>query len=657
MSDLTVDPRMLDWLADGPTRAPSGSFDAIMAGVAAAPQERAGLRLAGRPIRVTTPQLALAAALVVAVAGVGVVLVRQPLLDAIAGPRAPDDLLYAFPETRTVLEATGGPSESADRTTVGTLPNEAALVIAVDCVGRGEVTVQVVDPSVLGPAEGESGGEEPTPYAELPVRCGAGVATLRYATFDAPGGQALEVRVVADPGTTWRAAVGQVRSVPGKPAFDAVQPGEGELLLSEGLTSPVAGAGWTPGVAFDPAGAASVTLVAQCLGDPITVVRDGAEDDIAGVPVARLSCAEAGEPQAVEIAVDGPGWARATSDGFTWVRLSAVATPADAPTRPQAPPLPGGLGDVLFAEGDRENVAFGSLGGNRQTIVRLDASVVGKAGGGFVAIAHPIDSGATALELWSIANAAPVATLAIIDGAEVFDSWVDATHEQVFYGTVTPLGVGEWRRVALDGSGDTLVGRTPMGLREAIGMLAVDDAQFVAQWCPLIGSCERAIYDTTTGDVRTVTRADDGICNLVGVVGGQLIAQSPGCDAPAGEQRITAEDLDDGSITTLVEGPAGAAVFPGPEGPQVLVFHPGDTQSVVEVVGIDGTGRREVARIDHESGLNPYVSPLRLPAGDWILLAGPLADTPTQHMLTPIPVLLNVVTGEQIALPNLPGGE
>jgi hypothetical protein len=341
-----------------------------------------------------------------------------------------------------------------------------------------------------------------------------------------------------------------------------------------------------------------------------------------------------------------------------WVRLAATVPQGGTPTRPEAPPLPAGMADVLFADGDRENVAFGSLGGNTQTVIRIDEASIGRPGGGHVAIARPSGTGETVLELWSIVDASPVATLATIEGADVYDSWVDATHEQVFYGTVSGLGVGEWRRVAFDGSGDTPVASTPIaGLREAKAVLAIDDAHFVAQWCPLIGSCERAVYDTTTGEVTRTTRSDGGICDLLGAGGGMMVVRAPACDGPPDEQRILAEDLATGATTELLQGVAYGSVFLGPAGPQVLLVRPGEFESVIEVVGIDGSGRREVARIDHDSGMTPNVSPLRLPAGDWVLLAGYLGDSPTQAVQTPIPILLNVVTGEQIELVNLPGGE
>jgi hypothetical protein len=660
MSEQVLDPRMGDWLADGPVRAPVGSFEAILAGVEGATQDRPPLRLAGGAVRVSPQRLAMAAAVVVAVTAAGGYLLRDPIQDALAPEHAPGDLLYAFPETRTILAADGGPTDAVTRTVVGRLPDGGAFVIAVACTGDGEVAVEVIDTQMQGWLDESGEPAVPEPYRRLVVPCDDRIATTTYHTLDPQLGEdGLEVQVAADAGVTWRAAVGELRDPPSEPAFPSVNPAEGDLLLAESqallANGPPESAG---GIYVDAGSARSVTILVQCLGDPITIWSDLGQPSVTGEPIERVTCDDPGRTVSVKIDTTGQFDARGVSEGFTWVRLAATVPQDGTPTRPEAPPLPAGIADVLFADRDRENVAFGSLGGNTQTVVRIDEAGSGRPGGGHVAIARPDGSGGTVLELWSIADAAPVATLATIEGADVYDSWVDPTHEQVFYGTVSGLGVGEWRRVAFDGSGNTLVASTPIaGLREAKAVLAIDDAQFVAQWCPLIGSCERAVYDAAAGEVTRTTRSDEGMCDLLGVGGAKVVVRSPACDGSPDEQRILAEDLATGATTELLQGVAYGSVFLGSAGPQVLLVRPGELESVIEVVGLDGSGRREIARLDQESGLTPSVSPLRLPAGDWVLLAGYLGDSPTQAVQTPIPILLNVVTGEQIELRNLPGGE
>ena len=44
-----------------------------------------------------------------------------------------------------------------------------------------------------------------------------------------------------------------------------------------------------------------------------------------------------------------------------------------------------------------------------------------------------------------------------------------------------------------------------------------------------------------------------------------------------------------------------------------------------------------------------------MPDGDWVLLAGPVGDTPGGGTGASGPVLLNIATGEKVELRNLPG--
>ena len=64
-----------------------------------------------------------------------------------------------------------------------------------------------------------------------------------------------------------------------------------------------------------------------------------------------------------------------------------------------------------------------------------------------------------------------------------------------------------------------------------------------------------------------------------------------------------------------------------------------------------GPARRELATFEHERRWARDASPLQLPSGDWILLAGPIGDTPGMAASAGrVPLLLNVVTGERIEL-------
>ena len=648
MNDSMLDPRTAAWLDEGPTGAPAGSFGSILAAVAAAPQEHPKLRLAGRPLRFT-PRMALAAAaVVVAVTAVGGIALREPILDVLAPQHEPADLLFGFPQTRTILERSGGP-EAADRTVViGTLPKDEAFVIAASCTGSGQMRAEVWDRAVqYGPDVTEA---DKQPMKRLTVPCDATVTTGGFATV-ATASDSMEVTLDVPAGTTWRAAVGQVKGGLEEPAFPALAMTDGTVLMIDAPPVLVFGR-HGPGVGLQqPPSGALVTVLVQCLGDPVTVTTD------AGTPPVRLECADAAVTTRIAVPVSGAADVHAGTDGFAWVRMAAVAPAGGGPAgRPTAPPMPAGISGVGFAEGDGQNVAFGALGSNTETVVRVPESLVGQAGGDHVAIAQADGSGGSTLELWSMADAVALRTLATVADGSIFGSWVDATHEQVFYGLTKVAGTFEWRRVAFDGSGDVVIAEGPLGVRAAHAALAADDKQFVAEWCPLVGSCERAVYDAATGDTARHQLSGGIGCSILGVIDGRIVETGPSCDAPPAEGRVTAQALDGSSSVTLLDGWADGRVIAATAGPQAILAQDAGTRTTISAVALDGTGVREIASFDHEPGMGPRLSPVRLPAGDWVLLAGPLGDTPGGASASGIgPRLLNVVTGEQLELVNLPG--
>jgi hypothetical protein len=650
MTDTMLDPRITAWLDDGPSRAPDDAFDAIVAVVATTPSLRPVLHVGSRPV--FRQQLAAAAVILVTVLGAGIVL-RQPLVDVVSPPPVADDLLADHPETRTILSTQGGPSAEAERSVVGVLPRDRALVVAAACTGPGDIRVEVLPNIQVAP------GEPPlTPYRQVAVPCDGPIGELVYATVGDGGMDELQLIVDADAGVTWRLAMGELRDTPAAPVFPATDPGEGRLLLTDG--PPMLSNGEptvTGGIGFDPRGATSVVALVQCLGDPVTVwasTGSPGEDEITGSPIERLTCDDASVTTEVPLPGAVFGNVRAVSEGFTWTRLAAAAATDSRPARAAAPALPDGLGDTWFAEGDGEAAAFGRLGSNEQQIVRIDGLQVGEPGGEFVAIATPDGDGGTALDLWSIPEAAPVARLATLDGAQVFGSWVDVTHRQVFYGRSDTLGVFRYHRVGFDGSGDVEIAGTPIGgLEEAQAGLAIDDTSFMTQWCPRVGDCERVVYDAATGEVTNVDRGNERMCGLYGIAGDTMVGMTPSCDVAGG---VSAEPLSGGDRIPLSDGAQGLIV-PTADGPRVALLTTGDTTSTLSVVGLDGTGSREVATFEHESGSNPYLSDLRLPAPGWVLLAGSLADTPTNPVLQPRAMLVNLETGERIELANLPGGD
>ena len=100
------------------------------------------------------------------------------------------------------------------------------------------------------------------------------------------------------------------------------------------------------------------------------------------------------------------------------------------------------------------------------------------------------------------------------------------------------------------------------------------------------------------------------MCGLYGIAGDTMVGMTPSCDVAGG---VTAEPLSGGDRIPLSDGAQGLIV-PTADGPRVALLTTGDTTSTLSVVGFDGTGSREVATFEHESGWNPYLSDLRLPA-------------------------------------------
>ena len=650
MTEMQLDPRATSWLDVGPSRAPGDSLAAIMTAVETTPQRRPRLRLRFGSHRVLLSTrgavLAAAAVLIVAVAAVGGLVFRDPILDVVAPPPEPGDLLYAFPDTRSILELSGGPATADELVVVGSLPMDGAFVIAAACAGGGEVDVEVWNRSIeYGPDATEADRQ---PEHRLAVPCDGAVAHMNVTTVQMASAN-NEVVVAADAGTTWRVEVGQVRALGSAPTFPALSVSDGALVLME-LDDTLTFSQPGPGIGIQvPEGATTVTALVQCTGDPVTVTTS------AGGAPAVIPCDDPAITHRFEIQGAQYASLNAGTDGFAWVRMAAESAPGSPAARPQAPALPAGLAEVWFAEGDGENVAFGRLGDRSQTVLRVDGAQVGVAGGDHVAIARS-DGDVSVLELWSMPDAEAVRSLATIVDGQVFGSWVDATHEQVFYGVVNGV-TGEWRRVAFDGSGDTLVANTGLGgISFAQEVLAADDGLFLAQWCPLIGSCQRAIYDSVTGEVRQVSAGASPVCRLLGVAERQLVAVAPGCDATREEFRIEAAGVDGGAPVTIADGSTTEGhVIDGPDGARVVLSRDSGTRTTISVVGLDGTGAMELATFEHEEAMGPRPSPIRLPSNDWILLATAVGDTPGMASIgRPMAVLLNVVTGERIELPNLP---
>ena len=650
MNEPSFERRAQLWLEAGPTRLPDDAIGLMLDAIADVPQQPDLVARLPRRLRASRASiLATAAVVTLVVAGSSVVVLRSVLQDT-AGPRPADHLLHGFPEVQTYLERSGGPATSDERVALGRLSVGNVFVIAASCEGGDQMTVAVYDPSIIN-GEPENGAPiEPEPTQSLEVACDQQAQHMQVSSLMTAAD--LELVLDVTKSTTWQIAVGEYpHGATREPTFPAPIVTDGWYALMEVPAMLVLGHPG-PGVAVQvPEGASEIGILVQCSGDPITVTRNPGGNAIV------VDCTDAAAQQRVTFPADGLGFdVHAGSDGIAWVRMTPEADGEITTVRPSAPPLPPELATVRFAQGDGQYVAFGSLGTADQSVVPVAGAPLALAGGDVVGVAVPADDGTgMRLEAWSIEDGTSIRVLAQTDG-RIYQSWVDATHQQVFYGVTMDDQSAEWRRVGLDGSGEALVVRmastvVPTGI--AAG-LAIDDTVFIVEWCPTLGPCVRHVHDTLAGTTREVDPGGDRTCHLIGVIDGQVVATSgQTCDGPQGPS-ITVQSVDGGERRALPV-PLGQAVLAmAPSGPVVVVAQDRDAQTIYRVTDLDGTEARELARIDHPGWIPPLPADLRLPAG-WVLLGGPLADTPGNRNLgRAIPRLLNLETGELIELVNLP---
>lgn len=649
MNERSFDRRAQAWLDAGPNRMPDGSMDLLMEAIANVPQQPDLIARLPQRVRASRARLlATAAVVTLIVAGSSAVALRSVLPD-VAGPRPADHLLHDFPEVRTHLERAGGPATSDERLALGKLGRGKVFVIAGSCEGGSHVTVGVYDPSISigNPEDGAPIGLEPT--QSLDIACDQGARSTRVSSLNIP--EDLDLVLDVPQGVSWRVAVGEYPDrTTTEPTFPAPAVTEGWYALME-MPATLALGHPGPGIAVQvPTGATEIGVLVQCFGDPVTVARAGGGD------ASVVDCTDSSAQQRLTFPADGPWFdLHAGSDGVAWVRMTPEADGEITTARPSAPPLPSQLAAVRFAEGDGQYVAFGSLGTADQSVVRASGTPLALTGGETVGLALSGDGPGMRLEAWSVEAGLPLRVLAETDG-RIYQSWVDSTHRRVYYGVTLPDQSAEWRRVNLDGSNDALIVRMPSTVAptSVAARLAVDDTAFIVEWCAAPAPCVRHVFETGTGMTREIALDGDRTCQLVGVIDGQVVATSgPTCDG-AQQPSITVQPLDGGPRRALPVRLGAAVIATAASGPVVVVAESGDDQTIYRVVALDGTEAREIARIDHPGWIPPLPADLRLPSG-WVLLGGPLADTPGNRNLgRAIPRLLDLESGELIELVNLP---
>jgi hypothetical protein len=650
MNDATFERRTQAWLQSGPTDLPAGAHSQLVAAIDGIAQERQPIRMLRRDVSMSTLRLAAAAVVVVAVAGAGVwVRTSQP---DVAGPRDASHVLFAFPETRTVLEQSGEPGP--DRTTVelGRLPVGSAFVIAGSCIGGEPLAVNLLYASTdTAASPGSRTQPARDPHASVAVPCDGSVHHERITTMDQPRELAFDV-VVSIPATTeWQVAIGEYVELGAAPTFAQMAPPDGWYVV---MDAPVVLVASQTGIGIQtPPNATTIAVVVHCSGDPLELT-------VAGEVVrSNVECSDPNTATRIEVAAIPLGFdVIASTSGLTWVHLGAEADGQMGSIRPTAPALPEGYADIGFAEVDGQHLSIGRLGSNVQSAIFAPGAQTGAADGDFVAVAIRAESGVTRVELWSIDGAAAIRSLAEVPaGAVVFRTWVDAAHEQAYYGVSRADSSAAWHRVAFDGTEDTVIA-TAKDMVLADERLAGDGGTFLVEWCAASGPCERTVVNTGTGSVETLRIDGDRTCEIIDVIGDQLVARSaPTCIEPE-RGAITIQDLDGGERRALVGNAVRGEVVRTTAGDRFVYWQPGDERTTYHSVRLDGADPAVVATIEHPGTPELPAGLHRLPAGDWIILGAPFGDTPNNAGVSrAVPRLLNVLTGEVVELVNLPHSE
>jgi len=568
----------------------------------------------------------------------------------------PSVLLAGYPEATLRLEhsvgpatgpldpgASAAPGASITPVEVGQVKFTGPFVIAVACIGQGDLVAEVLSPSL-----GFS-------YTQAVAHCDGRPVFSEYlaAPID-PSSPGDTIRVTVSPGASWRLAVGEYpASILTPPDFPPIALTDGWNLVSDGgatLVSTKTGAHVTM-----PDAATRAGIFVQCQGAGSVSVA------ITGSATTDLAC-DTTDARRVEFPAAG-GKAlelSATVHGERlWIRLVVEADGDIASTYASAPPMPAELAAAPYAVPDANVVAFGTIGSNRQKILPMPNARPGMPAGDLLPIARLDETDGGTLDLVSIASGEVVRNLAKTTApAFIFDSWADATHQQVFYAKAAAAAI-EFHRISVDGRDDTVVATAPRDSANVKAHLAVDDSVFVVEACPDGRGCTRTIVDGATGATRAIDGPAGPVCRILGVVSGTIIeATRPSCSDNAPTD-IVAVSLDGSAPKVLIEKAdatvTDAFIVPTPDGPKLVLAGPVGPDALPWDVFDLTTGKMTVIAPTAGSTTPLIPTDVRLPGG-WILLnGGGLGDFPWQRAFDrPVPVLVNLVTDERIELVNLP---
>lgn len=622
-------------------------------------------RARARSARVLLVAAAAAIALVGAATFVGSQLTKvEPVLpDATVTLPATADMLTEFAEATLRLEksvgpadapvdplSSAGPDASPTPIEIGRMQLKGPFVISVACLGSGEIRVEVRTAMF------------DFPYTQAIAPCDGKPVSSEYlaAPID-PESEGDVVSVLVDPGASWRVAVGEFPpEIATAPDFEPIELTDGWELVSNNGPQLLSAESLKTGARVTmPTDATRAGVFAQCQGAGSITVSAGTSTptEVACDPSAatrRIEYPVVGA-EVVAVAVVGDG-------SRTWVRLLVETNAGIAETYPSAPPLPAGVAEVPYTAPDNNVLAFGTIGSNHQTILPMQGASPGMAAGDLlpVAIYDGTDDPHVDLALVSVSSGEILRDLATVTAPSlIFDSWADATHEAVFYGVGGESGI-EFHRVAADGSGDRIVARVASGPTGFTAELALDDSAFVVDSCHAGLGCVRTVVDAATGESERAERPGDPLCKIFGIVDATIVGSTrPVCTEDAPTDVVTVP-VDGGAPTTLVgdvprTSLEGAFVVDTEDGPKFVLGGPtGSDEMPWDVLDIT-TGETTTLPTDPASDIRLGASDIRLPGG-WILLAGgAMGDFPWQRAFDrPVPVLVNLVTGERIELVNLP---
>ena len=326
--------------------------------------------------------------------------------------------------------------------------------------------------------------------------------------------------------------------------------------------------------------------------------------------------------------------------------------------------MPAAVASAPYVVSDASVVGFGTIGGSEQRILEMAGAQPGRPAGDLLPVAVSNEALGARLDLVSVSSGGVLRTLVAVPApAFIFDSWADTSRGRIYYGVGRESAV-EFRSVAVDGSDDRLLATVAReDLTGFTAELAFDGSAFVVDACHAGSGCARTIVDAQTGTVGTVDRAADPICKILGIVDAEIIGTSrPTCREDGvtsvvavpidGERRVLMDDapreIVDAVIVTTREGVK--AVYVG----EVAAGGSAVTVAVLDVA--TGVTSHLPPSDVGDPRLVPY--PLARLDGLVLLAGGGMGDFPWQKSFDrPVPVLLDVATGERIELVNLPHWE